>query len=143
MNCFDCPYGYDGNPKEEYICCDKVGGKTTWFGCCTDAFDPEETQVKKSNKKRKTKKERDNKHKNRLKWLSEHNLGYPCPAMGIYLSGFYHPDDEEPIYHKRLYRTTISSYLTRQSNKTIRRYKNEIFKGWQCHKLYDFWWELT
>lgn len=50
---------------------------------------------------------------------------------------------EEGLYPKRYYRSKISSYLKKQSNKKIRRYKGGFpSKGNCCHKVYDYWWKL-
>lgn len=50
---------------------------------------------------------------------------------------------ERDGWNQRFYRGKRSSYLKKQSNKKIRRYKGDLpSKGRTCHKLFDFWWEL-
>ena len=146
MNCFDCPYGYDSNPTEEYVWCDKVGGKTSWYGFCSDLSQLDNSNKKKSRKKRINKWERKQKYRNHLKKLHK-NVGhyYLAPVWykdKICIHGHDYVDNQKP-YYKRLYRRRISPYLKMWSNRKIRRYKGELHKGAQCFKLYDFWWELT
>lgn len=46
-------------------------------------------------------------------------------------------------WKKRCYRGKVSKYLKKRSNKTIRQYKGNLgVKGFMCHKVYDYWWEL-
>ena len=156
MRCKNCPYGREDFEKyksyvdlhdiQQYIWCDKVGGKVYYFGYCFDKCKP-------NKKKRKsyTEKKRINKHKrywkyqNDLKRLHEAVKGYPAPVEyvdKVWVKGIGYVKLSKP-YYRRLYRGKNSKYLKRQSNKQIRRYKGELHKGNFCHLLYDFWWELT
>ena len=95
------------------------------------------------NGKRRNKRERDLKHKEHLKRLDKISRGYPLPVYytdEIYVRGCGYIENPKP-YYKRLYRGKRSKYLKKQSHKKIRRYNGELHNGWQCHKLYDFWWE--
>ena len=176
MRCRDCPYGkYDfesrmnrytyfyesgGNTKllhgltpeevsdeiEEFIWCEKVGGKVYWAGHCSDSSDLNKKLTKDHKKKSIHKYERYLKHKQKLKRLYEmSNSMYPCPVIytdEIWIKGRGYVENPKP-YYKRWYRGKRSKYLKRLSNKRIRRYKNELYKGNQCHKLFDFWWEYS
>lgn len=73
------------------------------------------------------------------------NVGhwYPSPVTytdEIWIKGLGYVENPKP-YYKRLYRGKRSKYLKKQSHRKIRRYKGELHNGWQCHKLYDFWWQ--
>ena len=96
-----------------------------------------------SKKKRRSKRERDLRHKAHLKRLEKISRGYPSPVYytdEIYVRGRGYIENQKP-YYKRLYRGKRSKHLKKQSHKKIRRYNGELHNGWQCHKLYDFWWE--
>lgn len=130
---------------EQFLWCDKVGGKVYCFGHCEDAFDilDVKNQRNSSKKKRSNKREREYKYKNHLKRLSETSGGFPSGAVYIdliWIKGQGYVKNPKP-YYKRLYRGKMSKYLKKQSHRKIRRYKGELHNGWQCHKLYDFWWE--
>ena len=133
---------------EQFLWCDKVGGKVFWSGRCEDAYTQPIISQNCSKQKRRNKRERDQKHKNHLKFLAENRSGYPCPAIytdEIWVKGQY-VENPKP-YYKRLYRGkgrySNSNYHKKMSNKEIRRYKGELpKKGNLSHKLYDFWWEL-
>ena len=142
---------YDLQPEdvadefEQFLWCDKVGGKVYCFGYCTDSYEDVDIIKHKnhSKKKRRSKRERDLKHKEHLKRLEKISRGYPSPVYytdEIYVRGCGYIKNPKP-YYKRLYRGKRSKYLKKQSHKKIRRYKGELHNGWQCHKLYDFWWE--
>lgn len=130
---------------EQFLWCDKVGGKVYWAGRCNDAHSDIPKQINRSKQKRKSKRERDQKYKNHLKFLTEYPSGYPSPAVcmdEIFIRGRGYVKNLKP-YYKRYYRGQRSKYLKRVSNKTVRRYKGDIpKKGNWCHKLYDFWWEM-
>lgn len=132
---------------EQFLWCDKVGGKVYCFGHCTDFY--EDTDImnhkKYSKQKRRNKRERDFRYKNHLKRLSKTSDGFPSGAVyteEIWIKGQGYVENPKP-YYKRLYRGKRSKYLKKQSHKKIRRYKGELHNGWQCHKLYDFWWEYS
>lgn len=156
MKCIDCPYGYESYEKyklytdeediENYIWCDKVGGKTHSLGYCSDRYEHnKEKRKSKTKKKRMNKRERYLKHQEHLRYL--HRVSgqyYPSPIRyvdEIWIKGVGYVDNPKP-YYRRLYRGERSKYLKQQSNKKIRRYKGELHKGYQhIHKLYDFWWK--
>lgn len=129
---------------EQFLWCDKVGGKVYCFGHCEDSYSDISKHENRAKKKRRNKRERDLKHKNRLKYLAENSSGYPSPAIyvdEIWVKGYGYVENPKP-YYKRLYRGKLSKYLKRQSNKKIRRYKGELHNGWYCHKVFDFWCKL-
>ena len=156
---------------EQFIWCDKVGGKVYWAGCCEDAYTTGGSEGKsrrKSNKKRKRsnsqmqvdyqaqadyqsnrgkrgiKRERDLKYKRHLESLAKQKKGYYTPVAyldKVWVDGYGLVENPKP-YYKRYYRGKCSKYFKRYSNKKIRRYKGEIGNGFQCHRLFDFWWEL-
>lgn len=146
LECRNCPY-YDGGLGGQW--CDKVGGYNYRFGYCSDIYDQETTLKNHSKQKRKNKRERDQKHKNHLKFLAENVSGYPSPAIYmnvIWIKGQGYVENPKP-YYKRLYRGrgrhSNSNYHKKMSNRKIRRYKGELpKKGNLSHRLYDFWWEL-
>ena len=128
---------------EKSLWCDKVGGKTCWVGRCEDAYSYIVVHKSCYKKKKRCKRERDLKYKNHVKFLAENTSGYPTPAIyidKIYV-GYQCIDNPKP-YYKRIYRGKRSKYLKRQSNKKIRRYKGGLQNGWNCHRLFDFWWEM-
>lgn len=132
---------------EQFLWCDKVGGKVYCFGHCEDAYSdiPKHVNRTKIKRKRRNKIERDLKHKNHLKYIAENTSGYPSGAYyvdEIWIKGYGYVKNQKP-YYKRLYRGRRSKYLKRLSNKKIRRYNGELHKGYHCHKLFDFWWEYS
>ena len=146
MECNTCPY-FDYGLGGQY--CDKVGGKTLIFGYCTHVYEKNSKHMNHSKQKRRNKIERDQKYKNRLKFLAENISGYPSPAIytdEIWIRGQGYVENPKP-YYKRLYRGrgrhSNSKYHKKMSNRKIRRYKAELpKKGNLSHRLYDFWWEL-
>lgn len=169
MRCRDCPYGIEDftrriemyksvygeypdedrtSDSEQFVWCDKVGGKVYSFGHCTDWNDHDKPSYKAYSKKKKiNKRERYLKHQNHLKHLYK-TVGdcYPSPVRivdEIWVKDIGYVENLKP-YYQRLYRGKRSKYLKRQSNKAIRRYKGELHKGYQhIHKIYDYWYELT
>lgn len=147
LECENCSY-YDYGLEGQY--CEKVGGKTSVYGFCTDAYSLDVIkQINRSKQKRRNKKERDQRYKNHLKYLAENISVYPSPAIytdEVWVNGRGYVQNLKP-YYKRLYRGRgkgMSYYHKKMSNKKIRRYKGELpKKGNMSHRLYDFWWELT
>lgn len=135
-----------GDDFEQFLWCDKVGGKVYCFGHCTDFYENEIRKSNKnhSNKKRSSKRERDKKYKEHLK-SSHYTLEwYPSPVKyvdEIWLGGCNYIENPKP-YYKREYRGKRSKYLKKQSNRKIRKYKGDFQNGFHCHKVYDFWFEL-
>lgn len=97
-----------------------------------------------SKRKRRNKRERDEKYKNHLKYLSESSgrkhLSPVIYTDEIFINGKGWVKNSKPFY-KRWYRGQRSKYLKRQSNKAIRHYKGELHDGCMCHKIFDFWWQ--
>ena len=128
---------------EDFLWCEKVGGKVYCFGHCEDAYSDAVKHENSKNIKHRNKRERDLKYKNHLKYLSENTSGFPSGAYyvdEIWIRGHGYIKNPKP-YYKRLYRGRRSKYLKKQSHRKIRRYKGDLHKGWQCHRLFDFWWE--
>lgn len=145
-------YGYETyedavKDAEQFLWCDKVGGKVYCFGRCTDAYSDIPKHENRSKKKRRNKRERYLKHKQHLKHLHKVAVSYP-PAViytnEIYVRGQGYVENPKP-YYKRIYRSRgggSSPQHKKASNRKIRRYKGEIPSGYWCHKLYDYWWEM-
>lgn len=162
MRCRDCPYGAeylqkmmehqsgkDVDDMEQFVWCDKVGGKIYQFGYCGEHNDMIFKDIKqnRSNKAKNNKYSRDVKYKNKIKRLYE-DAGWHYPPPVVYVDEVCikkHKYIKNPKpYYKRVYRNKRSKYAKRQSNKKIRKYKGELHNGYQhIHKLYDFWWELN
>lgn len=157
MSCRNCPYGkedferriflyenfngYGRNIKgdaydhlEEFVWCDKVGGKVYCFGKCTDACPVEKEHRNFQKKKRKNKRERLLSYKRRMKYLSSFSYSHICCN-----------DDSKKKYYKRLYESKTGSpypYYKKYSNRKIRRYKKEIQSGGYYKKIFDFMYVL-
>lgn len=143
---------YDLKPEdaadefEQFLWCDKVGGKVYCFGHCTDFYKDTNTVNNQNSSKQKmrNKRERCQKYKEHLKRLYEIAYKwYPSPVYytdKIYVRGYGYIENPKP-YYKRLYRGKGSKYLKKQSHRKIRRYKGELHNGWLCHRIYDFWWK--
>lgn len=134
---------------EQFLWCDKVGGKVYWAGRCTDAYSDIPKRINYQKQKRRNKRARDQKHKNHLKFLAENVQCYPAPVIytdAIWIKGQGYIENPKP-YYKRIYRGrgrhSNSNYHKKMSNRKIRRYRGELSKkGNLSHRLYDFWWEL-
>lgn len=120
--------------EDENYQCDENYDDEIELSLGNDEFDDIENSAKFSGKSRMTKNERKEKYKARLKKLNEITNGYP-PIVSC-------EEKDGKIHYKRWYRGKRSKYLKRQSNKRIRRYKGDLPKGNQNHKLFDFWWEM-
>lgn len=149
MSCLDCPYKlreYDftnGEYMDTAIWCWKVDGRPKCIGSCGDDLESEENAKRITKKQRIHKYQRYLKHQHHLRYLERVSCGYP-PAVTyedeIRIRRQCYVPNPKP-YYKRRYRGHRSKILKQQSNKRIRRYKGELKNGWQCHKIYDFWWE--
>lgn len=143
-------YGYETyedaeKDAEQFLWCDKVGGKVYCFGHCTDAYADIPKHENCSKKKRRNKRERDLKYKNYIKRMCKINPHFPAYYNDKILIhnnfGLEFIDNPNP-YYKEAHRGKRSKYLKKRSNKAIRRYKGELHnKGYHCHKIFDFWWE--
>ena len=45
-------------------------------------------------------------------------------------------------YYCRCYRSKMSSYCKKLTNRKVRRYKGEIHKGGNYRRVFDMWWKL-
>lgn len=150
MECANCPYGkeeyerrtrYDTNNTD--IFCDKIGGRVSIFGYCEDMNSDISKDENHSKKRKSNRIERKIKYKSHLKHLYEIS-NYPKPVYyidEIKVKRCHYVTNPKP-YYKRLYRGKYSPFLKKISNRKIRRYKGEISNGWNCHRLFDFWWEM-
>lgn len=168
MRCRDCPYGIEdftlrtemyksvygeypdedrANQSEQFVWCDKVGGKVYSFGHCSDWYEQDEENYKNhSKKKRINKRERYLKHQNHLRYSYETVGGYyPTPVRyvdEIWIKGIGYIKNPKP-YYQRLYRGKKSKYLKQLSNRKIRKYKGKLHNGYQhVHKIFDWWNEF-
>jgi len=164
-NCFTCSLGKDCYEKridlyehlreppdyEEIvysIWCDKVGSKCGWYGYCEDAFAEEIKLIHKENKKRSSKRTRQEKYQNHLKYLSE-IANYPTPSMLIIekwdIELLQYVKLDVP-YYKRCYRGNHSGsryrFYKKYANKIVRRYSCDLHNGGLYKREYDFWWEV-
>lgn len=105
-----------------------------------------------SEKNRSRKRERDKKYRKHLEFLEDHIGGYTPSASGnreleeldwelAYDRPKYwkkHPK----TYYFRTYPREGKRYQVhrKQSNISVRNYKDEIHKGGMYRKIYDFWW---
>lgn len=92
------------------------------------------------------KRKRDIKYKKHLKFLAEYSC-YPHPAYAMDKNRNYIRENIcDTVYYRRAYRgnhkNSGSFYLKRQSNRMVRRYKDEIHKGGSYRKVFDYWWGL-
>ena len=78
LECKNCPY-YDYALGGQW--CDKVGGYNYRFGYCSDIYDKETKRKNRSKQKRRNKIERDQKHKDHLKFLAENIQYYPSSYL--------------------------------------------------------------
>lgn len=131
------------NEFEQFIWCDKVGGKVYCFGHCEDAYSKEKEEKRVSKAKKTIRRKREIKYKQHLKRLAEINTGYPAPVYykdEIWERGKGIVKNPKP-YYKRVYRGQRSKFFKKLSNKRVRRYKEAINNGNNYRKIYDFWWE--
>lgn len=169
MKCRDCPYGKNDFERrmsllsdlkesdseefaddiEQFVWCDKVGGKVYCCGRCSDWHD-DNKPVKihnHSKRRRKNKRERDQLYKQHLKWLAEHVDYYPVPVTyedEIWVKGYGYIENPKP-YYKRWYRDNHRcgrfKYYKKYSNRVVRRYTDVIRNG-QYRKYFDYWYTV-
>lgn len=121
MRCRDCSYGIEdftlriemykevygkypdedrANKSEEFVWCDKVGGKVKWFGRCSEysrenLYDETHLSSRKirltatdyKKKKSRDRKNSENKYKTHLKFLSDNLKRYPSPVYPVDRNG--------------------------------------------------------
>lgn len=97
-------------------------------------------------KRKLNKRERYEKERRHLKKLAIECTRYPQPAMYVdqkWVRKIGYSYISKP-YYKRLYRSKMSKYAKRLSNRKVRHYKGEFHNGYQnIHKVYDFWWKMS
>lgn len=144
MKCSNCPYIQNNN---KHLYCNKFGCNVCYIEHCIE-WNKQSEKISKNYSKRKriNKYARYIKYQNHLKHLYKiAGRYYPTPVVydNEILTKYGYIKNPKP-YYKRWYRGKRSSYLKRQSNKAIRRYKGELHNGYQhIHKIYDFWWEYS
>ena len=135
--------------------CEKTGGKVWWYGQCSDAHSSIVMSNKvnkkrnnvnfiKHNSKMSKKRERDWKHRNHAKKISENSTGWPCGYYykdEIYVRGYGYVKNPKP-YYKRIYRGQRSKWIKKMCNRSVRRYKGKIPNGGSYKKIDEFWWEM-
>ena len=124
---------------EQFLWCDKVGGKVFCFGKCSDAYSNQNQKINHipSKKKRRNKRERDLKYKKHLEmlWEQRNIIGY---RPSIYV--------EDNAYYKRLtpnHGGKLRRMLKKCSNKKVRQYKGDIPNGSGYKKVIDYKWTLN
>lgn len=113
---------------------------------CEDTFIEIAKPQNHSKRKRRNKRERDQKHKNHLKFLAENIQYYPSPVIyidEIYIEGEGWIDNLKP-YYKRCYRGNHKGnrykFYKKYSNRCVRRYRGEIHNnGNHYRKIFDYW----
>lgn len=130
---------------EQFLWCDKVGGKVYCFGHCTDFYEGIDfvSGEISSKQKRRHKRERDLIHKEHVKFLAKTYPCYPPPAMPVDRDGHWNFDEPiKTIYYKRIYRgnhkTNGYKYYKKCANRAVRNYKGIIHKGGSYKKVFDY-----
>ena len=133
---------------EQFLWCDKVGGKVFWAGRCSDVYSEQLVQTKhiSSKKKRRDKRERDLKHKRHLKrlWDAKKKIWSPPVLYVDYVWEKHEMLSRDKPYYKRLTPLHGGKYrrdLKRQSRKQVRHYKGTIPNGGGYKKIFDYQWE--
>lgn len=152
MNCKNCPYiieeyEYKKNILQDddiqYFCwCDKVGGKIWRFGMCEHDKDNNVKKVTTQKYVKRSKREKNERHKNKMRNLTYNVRYYSCPIIPVDINGKYNA--EHPVYFKQYSFSKRKYYLQRQSNKKIRKVPIEenISNGCNYKKYFDLEWEL-
>lgn len=91
---------------------------------------------------KRSKRERNKCHKNRMKNLTYNVRHVSCPINPVDVNGKYNA--EHPVYFKQYSFSKRKYYLQRQSNKKIRKVPIEenISNGCSYKKYFDLKWEL-
>jgi hypothetical protein len=153
LKCLNCPYAqedlrvkfdlfektgepYNTRDMEEYVWCDKVGGRVSYFGGCTDFYNNEAKKDRHYNRrKRKGKRERNLKHKAHLVKISR-----ACPNRVFLKTWTFDYQEEKWVedqtpYYTRIYRKH-TRYDKRYANHLVRKYVGYLAKGNSYRKLY-------
>lgn len=190
MRCRDCSYGIEdftlriemykevygkypdedrANKSEEFVWCDKVGGKVKWFGRCSEYsrenfYDETYLSSRKirltatdyKKKKSRNRKNSENKYKTHLKFLSDNLKRYPSPVYPVDRNG--KPSEKwnfqngsytlgEIARYKRCWLSkkghgNLAGYYKKMANRAVRRDKTIIHRGCSYKKVYDYWWKI-
>lgn len=190
MRCRDWPYGIEdftlriemykevygkypdedrANKSEEFVWCDKVGGKVKWFGRCSEysrenLYDETHLSSRKirltatdyKKKKSRDRKNSENKYKTHLKFLSDNLKRYPSPVYPVDRNG--KPSEKwnfqngsytlgEIARYKRCWLSkkghgNLAGYYKKMANRAVRKDKNIIHRGCFYKKVYDYWWKI-
>jgi len=131
---------------EQFVWCDKVGGKVYSFGHCTDFHeDTDNIHINRSKRKRRNKRERDLKYKNHLRNLCGSTT---CTHSSIeftseiYIRNHGYIKNPKPYYKKIYYGENCKRYYKKYANKVVRRYKGEIHNGCSYKKVFDYAWTI-
>ena len=134
---------------EQFLWCDKVGGKVFWAYRCSDAYSEQLVQTEhiSSKKKKRNKRERDLKHKRHLErlWDTKKKCYYRPVLYVDYILVNYKKQNIDKPYYIKLTPNHGGKYrrmLKRQSNKRVRHYKGEIPKGSGYKKIFEYQWML-
>lgn len=184
VKCYDCPMikeqfdsriarlddicGFiewdDVMPEHAAYCyCEKVGGKPTIYGFCSEAEGPTKEEWDKyrekhdlppidddpinepinepiAETKKQKKRRRDRKSFNKKKRIYDAlKYWYPTPFWPKYKND---DEKEEILYFKTSHHNIYKQSLKKQSNKKIRRTKGLSRKSGIWKKVFDLWWEL-
>lgn len=126
---------------EQFLWCDKVGGKVCCFGRCTDVYSDIPKHENHFKKKKRNKRERDLKYKSYIKRMYKINPYFPvCYRDKLLVHDDYKLEfiNNPNPYYERIYWGRRHKRLKRQSNRKIRRYKGELHNGRYYCRLYDF-----
>lgn len=143
--------------------CDKIGGKTYWWGYCSlDKTETKKERTRILDEKEKHQRRRKNtaRQKEKLKNLYRHGKSACfCPSYPVNKNGRFAENEEDIVYYKKNYVSAHSKryrYFKKQANKKVRRFFKAItdleFYAWheswmdedpEYMALYcdDFGWE--
>lgn len=132
---------------EQFLWCDKVGGKVYWAGRCSDAYMQSEISQNRSKQKRRNKRERDQKHRDHFEnlWNVKKHKWFPPVLYIDYIYINHEIFDREAPYYKKLtpnHGGRYQRYCKRQANKHVRRYTGEISGGGNYKKVYEYKWSI-
>ena len=124
--------------------CEKTGGKLWITGRCSDytngLLDSGDNHTHSRNRK-KNKRERNSSYKRKLEKLVRVGAAYYVDKQGRFCE-----TEEKITYVKRIYqgngKYSYCKYWKKISNRKIRRYKGDISKGFSCHKIFDYKWQI-
>lgn len=151
---------------EQFVWCDKVGGKTYCFGKCGDYLLVDDgsnstkhtymTMTDHKKLRRRKRFQHNKRYKSHLKFLADFCNYYPSVVVprdknrnNLWISkSFPEWSDEEKdvAYYQRYYRGNHNGsryqFYKKYANRVVRRYKGEIHKGSSYKRCFDYWWEV-